>query len=65
MTSSNRLTGIPSEAEYRSAVDEFDALWNFGPHADRQARMDELILLIEAFEQRQVLIKTQAIACQA
>ncbi|WP_194722776.1 hypothetical protein [Noviherbaspirillum malthae] len=65
MTSSNLFTAIPSEAEYQAAVEEFDALWNSGPRSDREARMDELILLIEAFEQRQMHVTSLVLACQA
>jgi hypothetical protein len=65
MTSSNVFTAIPGEAEYQAAVEEFDALWNSGPRSDREARMDELILLIEAFEQRRMHVTSLAPACQA
>ncbi len=42
---------MPSEADYKAAVAEFDALWNSGGRGGEQSRMEELIAVIDAYEQ--------------
>jgi hypothetical protein len=41
-------------AEYRSAIEEFDRLWETGTTQEQQKRMSELLNKIEAFEKAHV-----------
>ncbi|RJG01022.1 hypothetical protein [Noviherbaspirillum sedimenti] len=50
MTKANPPPPITSIAGYRSAVDEFDRLWETGTTDEQQQRMSNLLGLIELFE---------------